>query len=83
LNKQLLPIVKILLAMTIVGSSVVAGKLVVQSFPVFLANELRFLVASVVLVPLWIKVEGVLVLSKKDYLYVFLQALSGVFFSMF
>ncbi len=69
--------------MTIVGSSVVAGKLVVQSFPVFLANELRFLVASVVLVPLWIKVEGVLVLSKKDYLYVFLQALSGVFFSMF
>lgn len=70
---------KVILAMTIVGSSVVAGKLIIQSFPVFLANELRFLVASAVLVPLWMKVEGFSVLAKKDYLSIFLQALFGVF----
>lgn len=68
-----------MLAMSIVGSSVVAGKLIIQSFPVFLANELRFLVASAVLVPLWMKVEGFSVLARKDYLSIFLQALFGVF----
>lgn len=70
---------KVILAMTIVGSSVVVGKLIIQSFPVFLANELRFLVASAVLVPLWMKVEGFSVLARKDYLSIFLQALFGVF----
>lgn len=70
---------KVILAMTIVGSSVVAGKLIIQSFPVFLANELRFLVASAVLVPLWMQVEGFSVLARKDYLSIFLQALFGVF----
>ena len=68
-----------MLAMSIVGSSVVAGKLIIQSFPEFLANELRFLVASAVLVPLWMKVEGFSVLNRKDYLLIFLQALFGVF----
>ncbi len=65
--------------MCIVGSSVVAGKLIVQSFPVFLASELRFLVATIILVPILLKVEGVPSLRKKDYLYLFLQALTGVF----
>ena len=65
--------------MIIVGSSVVAGKLVVQSFPVFLASELRFLVAVMILVPLLIKVEGIPAIRKKDFLFLFLQALCGVF----
>ncbi len=70
---------RVILAMTIVGSSIVAGKIIIQSFPVFLANELRFLVASAALVPLWMKVEGFSVLDRKDYLSIFLQALFGVF----
>lgn len=65
--------------MIIVGSSVVAGKLVVQSFPIFLASELRFLVAIIILVPLLIKVEGIPSIHKKDFIFLFLQALSGVF----
>lgn len=70
--------------MIIVGSSVVAGKLITQSFPVFLASELRFLVAAIVMVPLLIKVEGFPSISKRDFLILFLQALSGVFlFSIF
>lgn len=79
MNTQMWASGKVMLAMTIVGSSVVAGKFIIQSFPVFLANELRFLVASAALVPLWMKVEGFSVLDRKDYLSIFLQALFGVF----
>ncbi len=66
--------------MMIVGSSVVVGKLIVQSFPVFLASELRFLVASIILIPLLIKLEGIPSISMRDLWILFLQALFGVFF---
>lgn len=79
MNEHLVPSLKIILAMIIVGSSVVVGKLIVQSFPVFLASELRFLVASIIFVPLLIKFEGFPSISKGDLLILFLQALSGVF----
>lgn len=79
MNEQLIPSLKIILAMIIVGSSVVAGKLIVQSFPVFLASELRFLVATIILVPILIKMEGFPSITKRDLLILFLQALSGVF----
>ncbi|WP_369594012.1 DMT family transporter [Lysinibacillus pakistanensis] len=79
MNTQMWASGRVILAMTIVGSSIVAGKIIIQSFPVFLANELRFLVASAALVPLWMKVEGFSVLDRKDYLSIFLQALFGVF----
>lgn len=70
--------------MIIVGSSVVAGKLITQSFPVFLASELRFLVAIIIMVPLLIKLEGFPSINKRDFLILLLQALSGVFlFSIF
>lgn len=65
--------------MIIVGSSVVAGKLIVQSFPVFLASELRFLIATIILFPILIKFEGFPSIGKRDLLILFLQALFGVF----
>lgn len=40
------------LAMIIVGSSVVFGRIITQAFPVFLASGMRFALASAVLVPL-------------------------------
>lgn len=84
MNQHLLPYLKIALAMSIVGSSVVAGKLIVQSFPVFLASELRFLIASLIMIPLLIKLEGFPAISKGDFFILFLQALCGVFlFSIF
>nr|NJM02642.1 EamA/RhaT family transporter [Desulfobacula sp.] len=45
------------LAMIIVGSSVVFGKIITYSFPVFLASGLRFAIASAVMLPLLLKYE--------------------------
>ncbi|MCG8618819.1 MAG: DMT family transporter [Desulfobacterales bacterium] len=46
------------LAMIIVGSSVVFGKVITAEFPVFLASCIRFAIASAVMLPLLIKTEG-------------------------
>ncbi|HCY87542.1 MAG TPA: EamA/RhaT family transporter [Desulfobacteraceae bacterium] len=46
------------LAMIIVGSSVVFGKVITSEFPVFLASCIRFAIASAVMLPLLIKTEG-------------------------
>lgn len=84
MSNHIIPNLKIMLSMMIVGSSVVAGKLIVQSFPVFLASELRFLIASIILIPLLIKREGIPSIRKGDLFVLFLQALCGVFlFSIF
>ncbi|MBW1711576.1 MAG: DMT family transporter [Deltaproteobacteria bacterium] len=67
-------------AMIIVGSSVVAGKLIVASFPVFLASGLRFVVGNLILIPLVLKAEsGLGGVARKDWLILFFQSLSGVF----
>lgn len=63
----------------IVGSSVIVGKLIISSFPVFLASELRFIVASIILIPLLILKEKKVKLHSKDLFLLFLQALTGVF----
>lgn len=65
--------------MIIVGSSVVAGKLLAQSFPVFLASELRFLVATIIMIPILIRIEGFPSIQKREMLILFLQGLFGVF----
>jgi drug/metabolite transporter (DMT)-like permease len=67
-------------AMALVGSAVVAGKLVVADFPVFLASELRYLIGATVLVPLVLLREGGLPRpGRRDGLALVLQALTGVF----
>jgi drug/metabolite transporter (DMT)-like permease len=66
--------------MALAGSSVVVAKIVVASFPVFLANELRFLVASAVLVPLTVIRNGGLPrVSRRDAAVLVAQAVTGVF----
>ncbi|RAS73099.1 EamA family transporter [Priestia endophytica] len=66
--------------MMIVGSSVVAGKLIISSFPVFLASELRFIVASLILVPLLLwKEKRFPRIERSVFGILFLQALTGVF----
>lgn len=73
------------LAMALVGSSVVAGKIITRELPVFLASGLRFgLAAPVLLVLLLVKERRLPDLDRRDYLVLFLQALTGVFlFSIF
>jgi drug/metabolite transporter (DMT)-like permease len=66
--------------MAIVGSSVVVGKLIIATFPVFLASELRLLAALIILIPLMIKQEkGIPAIRKKDLWSLFLQSLTGIF----
>ena len=77
--------IELTLAMVIVGSSIVVGKLLVANFPVFLVLGLRFGIASIVLVPLLLIQEGNnFVIGKRDWGILFLQAFTGVFlFSVF
>ncbi|WP_416150274.1 DMT family transporter [Salipaludibacillus sp. HK11] len=84
MNEKVLAYLKVIAAMVIVGSSVVVGKILIQTMPIFLASELRFLVASLILVPLLIFKEGIPSLNKKDIVVLFFQSLAGVFlFSIF
>jgi len=68
------------LAMAIVGSSVVVGKLMVKTIPVFLSSGIRFFIAAAVLMILlfWIE-KGIPALSKKDVFVLLLQSFTGVF----
>ncbi|MED4462457.1 DMT family transporter [Metabacillus fastidiosus] len=72
--------IKIALAMAIVGSSVVFGKLIISSFPVFLASELRFIIATIILIILLLRQEKKFpCIGFKDLIIFFLQAFTGVF----
>jgi len=66
-------------AMTLVGSSVVSGKLMVESFPVFVASAIRFIVATFLLLG-WLvwRERGFPRLSLRDHGILALQALTGV-----
>ncbi|WP_214484336.1 DMT family transporter [Bacillus sp. SM2101] len=80
MNPSILAYTKIFLAMAIVGSSVVFGKLIISSFPVFLASELRFLVATIILVPfLLLQEKQFPSIRLKDLFILFFQAFTGVF----
>jgi drug/metabolite transporter (DMT)-like permease len=68
------------LAMAIVGSSIVIGKLMVQSIPVFLASGIRFGLASIILIILlYVFEKGIPQLQRKDIFVLFLQSFFGVF----
>ncbi|QJT10789.1 DMT family transporter [Oceanidesulfovibrio marinus] len=68
-------------AMVIVGSSVVAGKLMVVELPVFLSSALRFVIALAVLVPIMRLREGSCLprLSSRNWRILALQSLFGSF----
>lgn len=68
-------------AMVIVGSSVVAGKIMVTELPVFFASALRFAIALAVLIPLMYLREGRILprLSGRNWRILGLQSLFGSF----
>jgi drug/metabolite transporter (DMT)-like permease len=71
---------KLSAAMAIAGSSVVVGKLIVQSFPIFLANALSLAISSIILLTLLIRHEkGIPSIGKKQKFILLCQALTGVF----
>ncbi len=65
------------LAMIIVGSSVVVGKYITDSLPIFLSSFLSLLIASVLFLPSIIPLLKSKQLTKNDYFYLGLQALLG------
>ncbi len=71
--------VNLTLAMVIVGSSVVFGKVITQTFPVFLASGLRFAIASAVMLPLVIREKNLFKVSKSDFLRLVFMAFCGQF----
>lgn len=75
-------------AMTIVGSSVVAGKIIIAHVPVLLASGIRFGLASLVLIPITLLQKNGMAdlarLTRKDWLALLVLAFCGQFiFSLF
>jgi len=63
--------------MLIVGTSVVAGKLITTTMPIFLSSFLSLVVASLLFLPTVYPVIKGKTLTKRDYWYLSLQALLG------
>lgn len=76
-----IPYINLTLAMILVGSSVVAGKIMVAELPVYLASALRFGLALIILLPLVKLREGGLPrLSRRSWIMLGVQSLCGSFF---
>ncbi len=72
--------INLTLAMIIVGSSVVAGKIMVAELPVFFSSLLRFLIALIILLPFIFMREGGLPrLSRRSWGLLAMQSLCGSF----
>ena len=80
MNNKWAAFLDLTLAMIIVGSSVVFGKIIVKSFPVFLASGLRFALASLIMIPMVLKMEnGLPPFGKRDWLILAVMAFCGQF----
>ncbi|WP_207260779.1 DMT family transporter [Desulfovibrio sp. Huiquan2017] len=78
--EQYIACLNLSLAMILVGSSVVAGKIMVEDLPVFLASALRFVLALAILLPLLARREGGLPrLCRRTWLKLAVQSLCGSF----
>jgi drug/metabolite transporter (DMT)-like permease len=64
-------------AMIIVGSSVICGKTITQDFPLFLASELRFLIAAGLFLPLKIYRRELFHLPQHDWILLTIMAFCG------
>ncbi len=80
MNRQVIAYLQLAAAMTIVGSSVAAGKLIVATIPPFIAGAGRFILASLLLVPLAYSLRQTPQhLPRRDWAILLLQAFAGIF----
>lgn len=78
-KNRLITVLQLVLAMALAGSSVVAGKILVSSMPVFLSTFFTLLVALLCLLPFMRgKMAEVKQLSGRQWVYLFLQGLCGI-----
>lgn len=77
--------IQLALSMCLVGINIAVGKIIIQSVPIFLFSDIRFIIASLVLVPMLFSQQDLkFKLTNKEWLMLFLQAFFGVFlFSIF
>ena len=83
--KRILPYLQLALSMCIVGSSIIAGKLLANDLPIMLSSCLRFAIASPLLIIILLATEDIPRLpSLRDFLILIMQSIAGVFlFSIF
>ncbi len=68
------------IAAILIGSSVVAGKMTTMQMPIFLSQSMSLSVALLLLIPLLLRKRSVLIMvGKKDLLFLLLQAFLGMF----
>lgn len=68
------------LAMSLVGTNIAVGKIIVKEVPVFLFSEMRFFIASFFLIPLlFCGRQEKIQLQKNGWGFLFLQSFFGVF----
>src|SRR5713101_9794772 len=83
-GKKLMAYLELSSAMIIVGSTVVVGKVITSSFPVFLASGLRFAISSIILLPILLKANNGFPALRRKVSILFLQSFAGNFlFSIF
>lgn len=73
------------MSMALVGTGMTANKFIAGNVPVFLAGELRMVIASIAILPLVFVVEGALPrLDRRTHITIFMQSLFGtVLFNTF
>jgi len=72
--------INLTLAMIIVGSSVVAGKIMVEELPVFLGSTMRFVLALAILIPiLYLREGGFPRISRRSWMMLGVQSMCGSF----
>ncbi len=80
MGSKLVACINLSMAMIIVGSSVVFGKVITQEFPVFLASGMRFAIASLFMLPLLMKTEkNLFKIGKRDLVQLIIMAFCGQF----
>jgi len=70
---------QLIAAMSLAGSSVVVGKGLADSLPVYVTTFATLLVAQVVMLPYaWQKREEIRALERREWVYLFLQGMCGI-----
>ena len=77
--KAKLPMIKLFLAPVIWGGALTAGRIVSAELPAFTTSCIRFIIASLIMIPaLWMKEKRFPKPTKQDLVWIFLLSLVGV-----
>jgi len=79
-HSRIFAYLELTIAAILIGSSIVAGKITTMHMPVFLSQAISLVIALLLLIPiLLLKGKSSLRVGRKDFLFLLLQALLGMF----